>query len=189
MGKIIAALVATIVVIGVVGFIALSGGDDDTGDETAATDTTSSADTTTDSGDPTVGAPIDLKTFDTTLTATVTDYRVVTGGQYDKVPAGGQLVGVELSLENTGGSTFSDSPGNGAALTLNDGTPVKPTFPTGGDCPSLDFSTSVDIPAGATRSGCIAFKLRAGQEAADFRYTPDSGFADDTGTWVLPPLG
>ncbi|MEZ5062588.1 MAG: hypothetical protein R2700_13920 [Solirubrobacterales bacterium] len=60
MRKIIAALVATIVVIGVVGFIALSGGDDDTGDETAATDTTSSADTTTD-GDPTVGAPIDLR--------------------------------------------------------------------------------------------------------------------------------
>lgn len=177
---------ATIVVIGVVAFLVLGGGDDSGG---GTTDTTSTADTTTASGDPTIGAPIELKTFDTTLTATVTGYRVATGGQYDKVPAGGQLVGVDLSLENTGSAPYSDSPGNGAALTLTDGTPINPTFPLGGDCVSSDFSSSTAIPAGATRSGCLAFKLKAGQEAADFRFTPDSGYADDTGTWTLPPLG
>ena len=47
----------------------------------------------------------------------------------------------------------------------------------------------MNIPPGATRSGCIAFKLMgAGQTADKFAFTPDSGYADDTGTWALPAL-
>ena len=40
---------------------------------------------------------------------------------YDNIPAGGQLAIVEMSLANTGNKPYSDSPGNGASLTLDDG--------------------------------------------------------------------
>lgn len=172
-------------------FLILGGGDD-SGDSTG-TDSTSSTSTTeattTEDGTPTVGAVITLKTFETTLDTTIISYHPSKGGRFDKLPAGGQQVGVELSIENTGSTAYVDSPGNGAKLITTAGVPLKPFFPVGGDCSGTGFSSSVNIPPGSKREGCIAFKLRAGQEAADFEWTPNSGFADDSGRWALPPLG
>lgn len=180
---------ALLIVAGVL-FLLLSGGDDSgdpTGTDTSSTSTTQA--TTTEDGTPTIGAEMPLETFETTLNATITGYHPSEGGRFDKVPAGGQLVGVELSIENTGSDAYVDSPGNGAKLITAEGVPLKPFFPVDGDCSGTGFSSSVNIPPGATREGCIAFKLRAGQEGADFEWTPNSGFADDSGRWALPPLG
>jgi hypothetical protein len=191
--------VAALIAVAVVVFLIVSGGGDDSGDDststsaetstTTGTESTTTGETTTETGEPTLGAPMELKTFDTTLTATVTDFHTGEVTNYDNIPAGGQLGVVEMSLENTGAKPYSDSPGNGASITLSDGQPLAPFFPVGGTCPADGFSSSVNIPPGATRSGCIAFKLRAGETADEFSFTPDSGYSDDTGTWTLPPLG
>ena len=195
-----------VAVIAAVLFLIL-GGDDDSSDSTTgtddttmsstdstsdttetSTDTTVTGETTTETGDPTIGAQFTLETFETTLVATITDYHPVEPGQYDNVPNGAELVGVEMSLENTGNKTYDDSPGNGAKLITTAGVPLNPDFPVEGDCPAGDFSTSVTLQAGQTNQGCIAFQLREGQEGGEFEWTPNSGYADDSGRWVLPAL-
>jgi len=185
---VIAGGVVALLVVAAVLFLLLSGGDDSGGStDTTSADTTAGP-TTTEDGTPTIGAPISLETFETTLSATVTGYHVSRGGRFDEVPAGTELVGIELSIENTGSEAYVDSPGNGAKLITTAGVPLKPFFPVGGDCSGSGFSSSANVPPGATREGCIAFKLRAGQEGGEFEWTPNSGFADDSGRWALPPV-
>lgn len=98
------------------------------------------------------------------------------------------LVGVELKIDNVGKDTYGDSPGNGAKLITTAGVPLKPFYPVGGDCPGGDFASNVNIQPGGSSEGCITFKLNAGQEGGQFEWTPNSGYADDSARWDLPPL-
>ena len=159
--------------------------DETTTSTTEETTTSTTSTETPDGGTLTLGEPAELGTFEGSLSVTTTDIHPSRGGRFDDLPQGSQLVGVEFEIENVGGEKYTDAPANGAVLRDTSGKKVEPAFPSGGDCSSSGFATTVDLKPGESDAGCVAFTLERGQSAGEFSYTPDSGFADDTGTWSV----
>jgi hypothetical protein len=108
-------------------------------------------------------------------------------GEYDTPAAGKRYVGVEIAVKNVGDRPYTDSVANGATLVLKDDEQADATIVSGGQC-SDGFSTDVKIAAGDKRVGCIAFEIPSARSLRAFQFTPDSGFADQTGQWRLPSI-
>jgi hypothetical protein len=103
--------------------------------------------------------------------------------QYFGPRRGHKFVAVNLVLNNTGSKAYNDSPGNGAQLidTRDEGYDEA-----GSETPSCHYlGYSVKIASGSKRAGCLVFEVKKTAEPAVFQFTMDSGFADETGEWVL----
>lgn len=87
-------------------------------------------------------------------------------------------MGVEFVLTNTGTSTYSDSPSNGAKLISKGDQQFDSTIlsegPHGGS-----FASTVKIAPGAKRQGCIPFEVTRGVKVKTLQLALDSGFADE----------
>jgi hypothetical protein len=103
--------------------------------------------------------------------------------QYFGPRRGHKFVAVEVVLTNTGSKAYNDSPGNGAQLidTTDEGYDESGT-----ETPSCHYiGYSVKIASGSKRAGCLVFEVKKTAKPAVFQFTMDSGFADETGEWVL----
>jgi hypothetical protein len=103
--------------------------------------------------------------------------------QYFGPRRGHKFVAVEVVLTNTGSKAYNDSPGNGAQLidTTDEGYDESGT-----ETPSCHYiGYSVKIASGSKRAGCLVFEVKKTAKPAVFQFTMDSGFADETGDWVL----
>ncbi|MEW1908951.1 DUF4352 domain-containing protein [Kitasatospora sp. NPDC085895] len=104
---------------------------------------------------------------------------------FDTPEAGRRLVAVQFRLHNTGSTTYSDSPSNGATVVDEQGqgfNAVLGTDVTAGPA----FPAGVVVAPGDTALGYISFEIPAGSRLAKAQFTLNSGFANQTGQWVLP---
>jgi hypothetical protein len=92
-------------------------------------------------------------------------------------------VAIDLVLRNTGSSPYNDSPGNGAELIDTQDRGYTEAFNESPSCHHL--GSSVRLASGAKRAGCLVFEVKKDAKPALFQFTMDSGFADETGEWVL----
>lgn len=134
-----------------------------------------------------VGSPITLKgqTEGTQLKVTVLDViDPAVGGEFDEVTAGKRRVGIKIRMENTGSTTFTDSPSNGAVLLTAADEQGESTIVSGGVC-SGNFATSVTIGPGSRQQGCLPFEVPKGAKLKTFQMKLDSGFGPQAGEWTL----
>jgi hypothetical protein len=105
-------------------------------------------------------------------------------GQFDQADGGQRYVGVQITLKNIGGVAYSDSPSNGATLLSGSGDQATPEIVSGGPC-STGFASSAKIAVTESEQGCVAFELPTNEQPAEFQFTLESGFANQTGEWTL----
>ncbi|MEV7180720.1 DUF4352 domain-containing protein [Kitasatospora sp. NPDC093679] len=104
---------------------------------------------------------------------------------FDTPEAGRRLVAVQFRLHNTGSTTYSDSPSNGATVVDDRGQgfdAVPATDVTAGPA----FPAGVVVAPGDTALGYISFEIPADSRLAKAQFTLNSGFANQTGQWALP---
>ncbi|PBC72033.1 uncharacterized protein DUF4352 [Streptomyces sp. TLI_235] len=100
--------------------------------------------------------------------------------------AGERLVAVQFRLRNTGTAVYSDSPSNGATVIDDQGQGFNSSIAaevTAGPA----FPAGVHIAPGDSALGYIAFEVPAASRLAKVQFTLNSGFADQTGQWTVPP--
>jgi hypothetical protein len=170
------------------------------GADSCGTNTTNTPDASSDSGGGSsggsggggsksqkarVGDSITIKTTETKLKVTVLGVMdPVNAGQYDQPAASRRYVGVQLSIRNVGGNSYSDAPSNGAQLVDNHDEQADPTLLTGGDC-TIGFSSDVRLSPGSRQKGCIAFEIKKRAKPATFQFAGDSGFGPGNAEWTL----
>ncbi|NUR31762.1 MAG: DUF4352 domain-containing protein, partial [Catenulispora sp.] len=141
-----------------------------------------------DAADPGLGDSITLTGDVEGDVVTVTPLKVANpasaADDYSAPGAGDKLVGVQFRLRNTGDVTYTDSPDNCATLVDTDGQRFHPTI--GNITAGPEFPGSVTMSPGGAALGWIVFELPSSARPASVQFTPDSGFADDTGEWTLP---
>ena len=98
---------------------------------------------------------------------------------------GFRFVGVHVRITNAGDEAYTDSLLNGTRLTTDPAKAAKPTVLLGGKCRSKGFGTSVRIPAGATKTGCLPFQVSKKAKVSAVQLTLDSGYGPETGTWAV----
>ena len=96
---------------------------------------------------------------------------------------GHKYVAVDLMLKNTGTIPYNDSPGNGAELIDNRDQGYTDALV---DSPSCHYiGSGVKIAPGSRRAGCLVFEIEERNDPSLFQFTMASGFADETGEWIL----
>jgi hypothetical protein len=129
-----------------------------------------------------IGSTLTLSGFDSELAVTVTNVvDPLEPGQFFTPDPGTHFVGVQLRLVNTGSTTYSDSPSNGAKLVDAERQEYRADLFVDAVKP---FS-SVTIAPGDTRLGWIAFAVPDTAEIERFTLVLDSGFANQVGQWDL----
>lgn len=131
-----------------------------------------------------VGESRTLEGSDTSVEVTLV--RVLdpaTPGEWDTPDAGHRVVAVELRLANNGDEVYSDSPGNGAVLVDAAYHQYSEGLMDVSDCQG--FGGSVTVAPGDARVGCLTFEVSEGVALSAFQFALDSGFAGDTGRWLL----
>jgi hypothetical protein len=108
----------------------------------------------------------------------------VQGGEFDQPGNGNRFVGLLLSLKNIGTHSYSDAPGNGATLVLNNDRQADTTLLSDGECGG-SFQADLKLAPGEVRQGCIPFEIPQGASLKTFEFTLASGFGDETGKWEL----
>ncbi|HEX9888002.1 MAG TPA: DUF4352 domain-containing protein [Nitriliruptorales bacterium] len=164
-------------------------------DRPEATDTDVDGDGQPDDTEPqgqqtaAVGDAITLQGADDELQVSVTVDEMIDpatpGNDFDDPGEGRRYVALRLTLANVGDVDYSDSPGNGATL-IDASNQQYDVAILGGDlaeCQSL--GSSVTMPPGDTRTGCIGFALPADAAPDRFQFVLDSGFGPQTAVWRL----
>jgi hypothetical protein len=132
-----------------------------------------------------VGDAISLRGSETTLKVRVLGVLdPLAAGDYDQADAGKRYVGVRIALDNTGQSAYSDAVGNGSHVIMAGNDQAESTIVSSGPCGG-DFQSDVKIAPGEQRVGCIPFQVPEGETVKSFEFTPDSGFANNTGEWDI----
>jgi hypothetical protein len=90
------------------------------------------------------------------------------------------LVGLRLIITNRGEGVWSDSPSNAVSVIGDDDTQHSATFANVEEGPI--FSDATAAP-GDLRQGWVVVEVPDGVNVGRVRYTPDSGFADETAEW------
>jgi hypothetical protein len=102
-------------------------------------------------------------------------------GTFGAAGPGNKLVAVELELTNLGHTFYRDSPGNGTKLISASGH-VYPAVLPGLD-PNLDGLAG--MTRGQSQIGRLTFEVPVHMRPWELRYTLDSGFSNQTGTWLI----
>jgi hypothetical protein len=99
------------------------------------------------------------------------------------IPAGQQLIGVELRFQNVGRLRYEDAQPHGQ-LTLAGGESGKQLLliPLGGANPC--HTPSVKLKTGQSKTACLAFQVPKAEKPQAFEYVTDDGYGD-TGLWSL----
>ena len=99
------------------------------------------------------------------------------------IPAGRELIGVDLRFENVGELRYDDAQPNGE-LAVAGGESGKQTslIQVGGKNPCEN--PSLKLKTGQSKDACIAFEVPKSEEPRTFQYVSDVGFGD-TALWSL----
>ncbi|MHA6757603.1 hypothetical protein [Streptacidiphilus sp. PAMC 29251] len=137
-----------------------------------------------------MGHPLTLRGSDPGEQVTVTFLDVVdpacgVGGN-SLLDHGMKYVGLRLRLVDSGSTPYSDSPSNctwGRTDTgLQVGSFVAPTLSEG---PAVAPHGNLELQPGRGATGYVVMEIPQHAHLARIDFTPDSGFADDTGEWKL----
>ena len=132
-----------------------------------------------------LGDLLTLTGRDTTLKIRATELLdPLPAGEFDEPEPGRRFVGVRVAIKNMGPAAYADAVANGSTLILRNGEQADTTIVSGGPCDG-GFGSDVKIAAGDKRVGCLAFEVPAGERVRSYQFTPNSGFADETGEWDL----
>jgi hypothetical protein len=110
--------------------------------------------------------------------------RIVAPGQFESVPSGKRLVGVNISLKNTGQAAYSDAPSNSTKLVTTAGKVIGAVITESDECKSPG---SVNVPRGQKRSVCIAFLVPKSAHLRYLKFALNSGYANQVGQWGSLP--
>ncbi|MEV0112761.1 DUF4352 domain-containing protein [Streptomyces sp. NPDC050844] len=86
-----------------------------------------------------------------------------------------------FKLDNKGSEVYEDSPINGAQVADRTGQRFQATIADVTAGPAM--ASAVKLPPGETARGCLVFEVPEDSAITSVQWTPDSGFADDTGQW------
>jgi hypothetical protein len=130
-----------------------------------------------------VGSSIRLRSDDEDLRITLLKVRnpARVAGEFGAPRPGHKLVAVLLKLTNLGRVFYRDSPGNGARL-IGSFRDVYLTMLPGLD-PNLDGYGG--MRQGESQVGWLTFEVPITMRPWKLRFVLDSGFADQTGEWLL----
>jgi hypothetical protein len=130
-----------------------------------------------------VGSSITLRSYDEDLRITLLKVRnpARVAGEFGAPRPGHKLVAVLLKLTNLGRVFYRDSPGNGARL-IGASRDVYLTMLPGID-PNLDGYGG--MRQGDSQVGWLTFEVPIRMRPWKLRFVLDSGFADQTGEWLL----
>ncbi|GAA4996061.1 DUF4352 domain-containing protein [Kitasatospora paranensis] len=98
---------------------------------------------------------------------------------------GRKLVAVQFRLRNTGSTTYSDAPSNGAEVVDDQGQGFNATVTTTVTSGQA-FPAGVHLAPGDSALGFVVFDLPVTSRPARVQFTLDSGLADRTGQWSVP---
>jgi hypothetical protein len=153
------------------------------GDNATATSTTASTPTAAATAAVNhIGSAVVVPTGSTKLEVRVT--RVIDPLHGVKLPpafGGDRVVAVRFSVDDVGKAPFDGSPSDYATIRTSGGEnpPLAPV--TRGPCARFE-ATSLKIAPGATTTGCVAYGVTPGHQAATFTFDAGSG---NKGTWQL----
>lgn len=104
---------------------------------------------------------------------------------YNPGPSSGdRLIGVQVRIANSGSDVYSDAPDTDVTVVDAKGQSYSSNFDDITAGPS--FPGSVNIPAGDSRLGYVAFEIPSSATVTEVQFSADSGTADDVGTWSVP---
>lgn len=101
--------------------------------------------------------------------------------EYIQPEAGNRYVAVRFRIHNVGPAVFEDSPSNGAKIIDRDDQQHDASLFDAVE-PGLG---SLKIAPGASRVGFITFEVPKAAKVKIVQWTPESGFGDETGEWIL----
>ncbi|MEO3782441.1 DUF4352 domain-containing protein [Actinocorallia sp. B10E7] len=102
---------------------------------------------------------------------------------FSQAAKGKRLFAVQLALKNVGTETYQDSPSNGALVFDADDQQYNADFREVAAGPSL--SSSLKLAPGRSGRGFLVFEVPAKAKVTRFQLALDSGFADQSGEWLL----
>lgn len=131
----------------------------------------------------TVNALSDGETLAVTLTKVADP---ATPADEFSTPSGGdRLVGTQFRIANAGSVPYHDVIDNDVQLIDEKGQAYQPE--SGLSVTAGRLFEEVRIDPGDSRLGFVVFSVPTGMRLASVQFVPDSGFADDTARWTLPP--
>ncbi|MFD8594746.1 DUF4352 domain-containing protein [Kitasatospora sp. NPDC059646] len=134
-----------------------------------------------------VGSTISLAGTNTGESADVTVTKVVDPASptdsFSTPSAGKRFVAVQFVIKNTGSTTYSDSPSNGAKVIDSTDQSFNASYQETAAGPG--FAGSVDLPPGQSGRGYITFEVPTTSQLILVQFALDSGFANQVGQWSL----
>ncbi|MCX4669081.1 DUF4352 domain-containing protein [Streptomyces sp. NBC_01381] len=103
--------------------------------------------------------------------------------QFLEPATGKKWVAALFKLDNKGGKVYEDSPINGAQVADKTGQRFQATIADVTAGPAM--AAAVKLPPGETARGWLVFEVPEDSAITSAQWTPDSGFADDTGQWQI----
>ncbi|GAA2146750.1 hypothetical protein GCM10009760_36830 [Kitasatospora kazusensis] len=134
-----------------------------------------------------LGDTIALKGSDPSNTADVTVLKLVDSpdgaDEYTKPADGMRFVAVQFRIKDTSSKAYSDAPQNSAKLLDAQGQSYGTSLSDTKAGPG--FQVPVNIAPGESALGFITFEVPKDAKIAKAQFALDSGFAQQTGQWVL----
>lgn len=129
------------------------------------------------------GTTVRVAGFDTLLDVTLAEVAdPATPGPFWDTSPGTRLVGLRVVITNQSEAVWSDSPSNSVSVIGDDDTQHSATFMIIEEGPM--FADTTTVP-GDVRQGWVVVEVPEGVAVSRVRYTPNSGFADETAEWDL----
>ncbi|MCF3120366.1 DUF4352 domain-containing protein [Streptomyces arenae] len=119
------------------------------------------------------------------IDATVEDFvdRAKSANAVLEPATGKKWVAARLKLVNKGAKVYEDAPSNGAQVADKTGQRFPATLGEITAGPAM--ATPVRIPPGEAARGWLTFEVPQDSAVTSVQWTPDSGFAADTGQWQV----
>lgn len=100
-------------------------------------------------------------------------------------PNGDIYVATLLTIKNTGSQAFQGDANNDSTLVGSNNQDYQADFDDVNECTNFNDG-SYQLGAGESVTGCVVFVLPPGVTPAKFQYSPDSGFSNSFGEWLIP---
>lgn len=104
--------------------------------------------------------------------------------QFEGADAGNRLVGVQIRVMVTSGSSSQADPDNDLTLYDTQGQSYSSGYSTLSGCQA--FASGLVLSPNEPALGCVSFEVPTTATIARAQFTPSSGFADVTAEWQVP---
>jgi Domain of unknown function (DUF4352) len=100
-------------------------------------------------------------------------------------PNGASFVATLVTLKNTGSSALQGNANDDSTLIGSNNQSYTADFDAVRECTNFS-SGSYHLTPGASATSCVVFVMPVGVTPAKFQYSPNSGFSNDFGEWLIP---